>query len=291
MVHVVTEPSNPNPKCGYQVAVPSFDRATILIKKTLPCLKKLQRGDLSNVTVFVANKKELEVYTKVLNAEGYENISIAKGVKGILNQRRWMHNHFYPIGTKLVSFDDDIERLETTQDGKTLVPYAGTLASLVRRGFQLCDKHKTVLWGIYPASNAYFMKNKHVVGLRYIIACVHGCYSGDPAICGPFPKRVGGSATEDIETSLRVFLKHGCVVRLEDVTMRTKYFAEGGIATELGGNRDAEHRRAVMAVGETYPELTTVFEKKKYPMIRFKTITLERVPLLQNHNPDAKQEE
>jgi hypothetical protein len=277
MVKVVTEPANLTPKLGYQVAVPSYDRAAVLIKKTLPCLNKLQRGDLSNVTVFVANKTELDVYTKLLDANGYEDLTVAKGVKGILNQRRWMHNHFYPKGTKLVSFDDDIERLETTVDGKHLLPYAGTLSSLVKRGFALCDKHKTVLWGIYPVCNAYFMKNKHVVGLRYIIACVHGCYAGDPAICGPTPKRVGGSATEDIETTLRVYQKHGCVVRMEDVTMRTKYFAEGGIASELGGDRDAEHRRSIEAVGKAYPDLTTIYEKKNYPMIRFKTITRERV--------------
>jgi hypothetical protein len=275
MVKVVKQPSTPSAE--FQVGVPSYDRPQELVSKTLPLLKKMQRGDMSNITVFVANKTELGRYTEALDTAGYSDLCVAVGVKGILNQRRWMHKHFYACGTKLVSFDDDIERIETTADGVNLVPYAGTLAALVRRGFALCDKHNTVLWGIYPARNAYFMKNTHVVGLRYIGGGVHGAYTGDSAFCGSKPLRVGGSAAEDIETTLRVYVKHGCVVRLEDVTMCTKCFAKGGIKSELEGNRDAAHEESIAAVHNAYPELTTVYKKKNYTMIRFKLVTRERV--------------
>ena len=106
----------------YVVAIPSYNRAEIIAKKTLEMLRK-GRVPSSQIYIFVANETEHRAYTNAVPKELYGKIVI--GVKGITKQRRFIVKYFAE-GTKIVSMDDDVEkflRLTPGEDNKRLVPF------------------------------------------------------------------------------------------------------------------------------------------------------------------------
>ena len=92
----------------YQIAIPSYKRSETIKKKTL---KVLAEYDIppERVTVFVANEEELEAYTKSLSEHQYGG-NIVVGVPTIGKQRNFIEK-YYPEGTRLMMFDDDIKRV------------------------------------------------------------------------------------------------------------------------------------------------------------------------------------
>ena len=95
----------------YVVAIPSYNRASYLIKKTLAAL---QEGGVSSdkVYIFVANDEQAGVYKWIM--PGYK---IVVGELGITNQQNFISRYF-PEGQYVVSLDDDISSLHTIEEGK-----------------------------------------------------------------------------------------------------------------------------------------------------------------------------
>tara|TARA_B100001094_G_C18150963_1_gene783658 strand:+ start:1130 stop:1921 length:792 start_codon:yes stop_codon:yes gene_type:complete len=227
----------------YVIAIPSYQRWNELSKKTLPTLKK-SKIHKDKIHVFVANKTEEKLYKKHLDPTSYGKIIVGK--KGLVPQRRYISQYF-PEGTHIVSFDDDVKNLvRLTKDDK-LVPFT-KLDAFFKKAFQTLHKKKLYLWGVYPVKNNMFMKHSLTTDLRFIIGVVHGYINRHSKDLYPSLKSVG---KEDIEQSILFYLKDGGVLRYNDITFSTVFNAPGG----LGTDRYQMNKNAQEYICKTYPNI------------------------------------
>jgi len=88
----------------YVIAIPSYNRADLLNKKTLKVLGEYNIPR-NRIFIFVANKEEEFIYKEKLNKELYGHLIV--GEKGLKNQRNFISRYF-PIGQEILNLDDDI---------------------------------------------------------------------------------------------------------------------------------------------------------------------------------------
>ena len=238
----------------YKVAVPSYKRENELLKKTLPTLLN-GKVKAAHIYIFVANSQEKRIYEEAIPREMYNTIVIGK--KGIANQRIFIRNYFNP-GDYIVSIDDDIEEVMKFVNEKRLSKM-NNLDVFFKKAHKIINKHKAYIWGIYPVSNPFFMKNGHVIStdLRFLIGGLHGYIVRKDTSLNPSPKADG---KEDYEQSILYYLKDGKVVRFNRITIKTKFLAAGGLGKEK--QRFAINKRAANYLNKKYPDLVTIFHRK-----------------------------
>ena len=200
---------------SYKIAIPSYDRPLTLRNKTLDYIKKTNMAH-SDITVFVANKKEYDSYRE-LNP----NVKFVIGVETLMSQRNFI-NKYYKEGEKVIMFDDDISGLYMKlSDKKTEL--VTDLDSVCYYGFDAAETVGNKIFGIYPVFNPYFMKNKTTLNLKYIVGCFWGCiidHSKD--------LEVTLEDKEDYERTIKYYLKFGSSPRLNYITPKTNYYNEKG---------------------------------------------------------------
>lgn len=225
------------------IAIPSYKRPDVLRKKTL---KTLQDGgiDMSRVTVFLANHEEAVAY-------GTLPVAAVVGVPGLAAQRQFIQNH-YPIGQLIVFMDDDISAIKQ-KHGDRLLPVAD-LKTLFNGAFELMGSAN--IWGVYPASNARFMKDTVTYTCKYIIGALYGIRNTwDEARQLQY-----GDNQEDKERTLRYFELDGQVVRINYVTILTSYYSKGGMESPT---RKAETEHWTSVIEKRWPRLVTRVYKEK----------------------------
>ena len=230
------------------IAIPTYNRSDILEKKTLTTL--LEGGIIpSQIYIFVANKKEKEIYEKVITRDKYNTIII--GQIGITNQRKFIKNYFKE-GSEVVSIDDDIEGLYKLKNDKLIKI---NVLSFFNDAFKLLKKEKKYLWGIYPVRNPFFMKPSISKGLSFILGALHGYIVRHSKDLEPNKKSEG---KEDYEQSILYYLKDGGVIRYNDITIKTKFLAKGG----LGEDRFERNKLSAEYLQKTYPSFVSIFHRK-----------------------------
>jgi len=234
----------------YVVAIPSYKREQILIKKSLNTLKE---GGVpaSKIYIFVANEEEREKYDRTVPKDLYGKIVV--GLKGITNQRKFIVNYF-PENKYVVSIDDDVEQIEKMNSHDKLVKVKN-VDQFFKDGYKDLKKNGVFIWGIYPVRNPFFMKHKTTTDLKFIIGVLRGFINRHTKDLAP---SVGAEGKEDYEQSILYFKKDGGVLRYNDVTTKTKFNADGG----LGKDRQEMNRKAAEYMRKTYPDLVTVFHRK-----------------------------
>lgn len=204
----------------YKLAIPSYQRSELLKDKTLMVL---DRYDIpaDRVHIFVADEKEKEIYQQALVGHRYNNIVI--GVPKIGRQRNFMEQEYFDEGTYVVSMDDDIQRLTKLRFDK-LVDLDDFYTELIEKGYNEMISSGSKCWGVYAASNPFFMNERIYTDLCYIIASTYGF------ICERDEFLVRETEHgEDYEYSIRQFIKNGKVIRFDYITPITKYFNKGGL--------------------------------------------------------------
>jgi hypothetical protein len=234
------------------IAIPSYKRPDILRKKTL---KTLQDGgiDMARVTVFLANHEEAVAY-------GSLPVHTVVGVPGLAAQRQYIQSH-YPIGQLIIFMDDDISSIKQ-KNGDRMLPVTD-LKTLFDGAFELMGTAN--IWGVYPCANARFMKDTVTRDCRYIIGALYGVrntWDEDRQL-------QYGDSLEDKERTLRYFELDGQVVRINYVTIITKYFSTGGMESPT---RKAETELSTQILMDRWPERITRYYKPKhgYWDIRFR---------------------
>lgn len=229
----------------YKIAIPSYQRAKTLKEKTLNTLIK-NNISMDKVTVFVADEKEFEVYKKEI--ENTCNLQIsAPTLRGSRNFIR----KYFPEGTALVNFDDDLSDILYAKDEKTLIPVSN-LEETIHKGFDLCKEHKAYIWGIYAASNPFFMKKEKSIGLYYIIGSMWGHFvRHDNDLILTLEDK------EDYERSLQYYSKDGKVIRLDNITVKSNYYKEpGGMQVTRTSERIL---KSAEFLAEKYPHLCSMY--------------------------------
>jgi hypothetical protein len=219
----------------FEVAIPSYQRAQTLTRKTLHTL--LRGGiDPATITVFVADAGEYDTYAATLVPGTYGQVVVGQPT---LQGARAFIQTYYPEGTPVLNVDDDVSGLLQAVTPQHLQPVQD-LVALVEEAFHLARSHGVALWGVYPVANPYFMQETITFDLRYIVGAFWGVIAThDPAV------RVTLEDKEDFERSILFYLRDGAVMRLNTVCVETQYY------TEPGGMQVTRTPRRVTAAAQT----------------------------------------
>lgn len=263
----------------YVIAIPSYKREETLKNKTLRVLQE-QRIPKEKIFIFVGNQEEYEKYQQVL-PKYYNQIVI--GQVGMMNIRNFITDYF-PEKQKIFNMDDDItDFIKLTKerkkiDKKKISEKKGIIARpqsekfrknelehFINDGFKECLDNNLSLFGIYPASNPFFMKKRITYDLRYIIGSCWGCINNKSL-------KVTMDDKEDFERTLKSYIQNGGVVRFENITVISGYY------TEKGGMQETRTKERVLKSAEKlvnkYPNLCKINLGKKsgYAEIKLKDI-------------------
>jgi hypothetical protein len=257
----------------YLINIPSYQRSEVVASRTLSFLDK-HNIDRERVTVWVANEQEFDTYRKHLDTSWRIGVS----EKGLVQSRCHYHQQA-PKGTPILNIDDDISDL-LTSDGKRLQPFASNLDKFITEAFTMAEENNVKLWGINGAANAMFLKPQATVGLRYIIGAFFGSYAHDPIF--NLDNREGQSSGEDFEATLMAFTRDGAVLRFDGISIKTAYFASGGIDAELKElgitQRQTDHKQRLEQIANKYKGLASIYSKAgDVTNIRLKVITAHRM--------------
>ena len=236
---------------SYIIAIPSYKRHDILLTKSL---KTLISGGVpaSKIYIFVANKEEHEIYEKNIPKEMYHDLVI--GVKGITNQRRFILNYF-PEGQEIVSIDDDVEGLYKSK-GTTKLVQVKNIDKFYKEAFERLHKEHLYIWGIYPVRNPFFMKDTVTTNLKFIIGTMYGFINRHNPKLQPSKKI---KEKEDYEQSILYYMMDGGVLRYNNITIKTKFHAEGGLGKI--DQRFEANKEAAEYLEKKYPEYVSVFHR------------------------------
>ena len=220
----------------FVVAIPSYDRPKELNKKTLTMLED---NNISKniITVFVASAEQKKIYEEEIGTD----YKIVIGVKGMANIRNFMTN-YYPSGKKILFIDDDISRIVKGESSGMKITTVTNLKSLASNGFNLCKKHGYALWGLHPSSNHRSLKSDKLVtnNLKYIIGALYGVIN-DKSL------KVSLDQAEDYERTLKYYVKYGGMIRFNNYSGYTTYYAKGGMeaAGRTSSKEDSDKKQLV----------------------------------------------
>jgi len=198
----------------------------------------------------VANKTQQKMYQSMVPSTMYKDIVVGK--IGIANQRKFI-SHYYPVGTYIVSMDDDVEELRMLRGDKLVA--IKDVDALFRRAYALLKQEHRFIWGIYPVMNPFFMHNTITTNLKFIIGVTFGYINRQLKRLEPSPRAEG---KEDYEQSILYYKEDGGVLRFNNITHKTKFNANGG----LGSDRQLMNKRAAEYLGSKYPDIISIYNRK-----------------------------
>ena len=202
----------------------------------------------SKIYIFVADKEEAAEYADIVPRDLYRAIVVGK--KGITQQRIFITQYF-PENQYVVSVDDDVEAIERLTSSSKLEKVKD-VEKFFCDGYKALKEHNLFIWGVYPVRNPFYMSNKVTTDLKFIIGVLRGFINRKSKDLVPHAE-----VKQDYEQSILYFKKDGGVLRFNDVTVKTKFLAPGG----LGSDRHAANQRAADYLEKTYPEFITQFKR------------------------------
>jgi hypothetical protein len=245
----------------YVIAIPSYQRAELLKRKTLKTLAeyKIPR---TLIYVFVANNEEKEIYKNTLDTTTYGHLIV--GEKGLKNQRNFISRYF-PSRKEILNLDDDLAGFNIIKThGKTFNKKDNYLTRLpdldifIKEAFKILKQNKAYLWGIYPINNAYFMTPTTTFDLRLIVGpCWGNINRHDKDLILTIDEK------EDVERTLKYYVKDNSVVRFNNVSTDTSYYVNPGGMQGLGRDRKKDALESAIYLHQKYPELTQLHLTKK----------------------------
>jgi hypothetical protein len=233
----------------YVVAIPTYNRADVIGKKTLMTLKE---GGVpkSSIYLFVANKTEEKIYEQTVPKELYGKIVVGK--LGIANQRKFIVKYF-PEGQYVISCDDDIEAFERLKGEK--LTKMKNVNDFFLDAYQILKDEGLYIWGIYPVRNPFFMQKGYSTGLKFIIGLLRGFINRHSKKLEPSSQI---KCKEDYEESILYYKMDGGVLRFNDITCKTKFNSEGG----LGKDRFDMNKEAAEYLQNKYPDIVSIKHRK-----------------------------
>ena len=175
-------------------------------------------------------------------------------VRGIWGGSSWTTCATFPDACFFVlqMFDDDIEEVQVKVSEQKLGRVEDLEREIFIRGFEECEKVGAKTFGIYAASNAFFMKDRVYNDICYIIASMFGVIVEHD----DFLARVTNHG-EDYEYSIRQYIKNGVLARLDNYTVKSRYYKEEG------GLQDVRTKEyvydSVKIIADEFPELCTMY--------------------------------
>lgn len=251
----------PPKKSDYVVAIPTYDRVNTLLQDSLPTLLR-QGVSPKYIDIFVANNEQKKLYEESIPRSSYNKMIV--GVKGLDKQLLFIKD-YYPQGKDIIIFHDDIASIFKKVSPQSVKEI--NLNKFFKYAFKTARKLKLTLWGVNRVSNPFFMTDGYTTDLRLIDGLFYGYInSNNPS----YNLRVKNNYTaEDIERAIRHYITDGGILRFNDYGYKTKWVAEGGISSDLGGNekRFKMVKEASNQLKKLYPEYGEIIPHKDQGVI------------------------
>jgi len=215
-------------------------------------LATLSRGGFKGTLWLCVPYEELEAYSESLDSDNMNRISITLigAKKGLVNQRKHIRG-MLPDRLKILFMDDDIESLKILVNGK--LQHVENIEKIVQDCFYRMPEDR-LLWGVYPLTNALWMKERQLSGNCYIVGAFYGCIN-DPRLIEPEEDEC-----EDYARQLSEQSAGRPPVRYEWLGITTRYFKNpGGLQQERSPLKRAA---AITALVNHYPDLIQVKTRK-----------------------------
>jgi hypothetical protein len=241
----------------FEIAIPSFKRAHILQNKTLNLLNR--HGIPKHlIKIFVRDKDELASYLHTIGDSYHFVINDAKSIGEVRNHLKYYYREETNIDWVLY-IDDDIDEIYQYINDKE-IKVIENLEKRIMYNFMRAEEEGARLWGVGPLSNPFFMSNKETTNLKYII----GAFSGEIIDRSKEMILCDTDHGEDFQFSMEYYLRDGCVLRFNDIAIKTKYFGDGGINESYGGkaNRLAACEGAMKYLEDRYGDMCKAIQKK-----------------------------
>lgn len=236
----------------FKVAIPTYDHAALIGRQTLRLVEEAEL-DPACVYLFVADEQERARYaTACPQWAGRLHIT----APGLQHSRRLAHGYFAE-GEHVLWMDDDVRALKRLVGERELAEIS--VRTLAELGFAAATQAGAHLWGIYPASNHFYMRPRIRTDLSYVIGCCYGTVIRHDAELHPR----FGDPKEDFERTLRYWERDGIVVRLDFVAPTTSYYRPGPSGDRLG-RTPARVERNIAAIEGRWPELVRRARTKSY---------------------------
>jgi hypothetical protein len=235
----------------YIIAIPTYNRYEIIIKKTLTML---YNGNISKnlINIFVADETEYINYYNLIPKHLYNEIIIGK--KGIVEQRKFIIN-YYPENQQIVSIDDDVECIYENINNK--LKLVNNIDIFFKQAFNNLNNQGLYIWGIYPVCNSFFMRKGITVDLRFIIGTLYGFINRKSNDIMP---SLNITEKEDYEITILYYIKDGGVMRFNNYTIKTKKHTIGGLG--ITKDRFEANIIATSYLQKTYPNFVKPFIRK-----------------------------
>jgi hypothetical protein len=261
---------------NFKIAIPSLSRADIICHKTLK-LCKLFNIPQDKIYIFVILPEKCS-YIFELKKHNLENINIIVGPIGLDKMRNFITNYF-DEGEYLLNMDDDIDAIyklsidTTITDLKKasrykLLEIKDDFISLINNTFEICKKENIGLFGIYPVKNGYFMKSLPDItyDLRFCVGTLWGCINDKSIIINIEEK-------EDFDRTLQYYIKYGKILRLNTITIKTRYYKTQGGMQQNNIDRKETSKESCKYLLEKYPKYTKLYNGKKSGIFEVKLST------------------
>ena len=123
--------------------------------------------------------------------------------------------------------------------------------------YGVCAKNHGSVWGVYPTSNAYFMKRSASVD-KMLLGCLMGFMPNAKFRFDPnFPLK------EDFELSLRVVKEGGHTVRFNNLCLNATFHTKGGCHAFWNSEGDKVNEDCCRRMFAKYPTLVTKHPTRK----------------------------
>lgn len=207
--------------------IPTYKRADKQI--TLEFLKSI--GIAKEQIVLATQVPEEYEYCKA--RYGDDCIVIYReGVHNAAGNRNTILDYLEPDSNVLI-LDDDICGFEKNVGGKLQKVSEAEFKDFTEKMFKLARKHNSLLWGVYPVRNAYFMEEDPVVKFNRPTISVHGIITSDLR----FNERM--TVKEDYYFVGENLKSGHPTMRLENVTVNAKHLTnEGGCKGQWDTNAE-----------------------------------------------------
>lgn len=242
----------------WKVVVPSYNRVNGFKTKTLATLQ-FHGIHSSKIYLFVANEEQKKLYEEGLEPGSVGHIIV--GEKGLPQIRNFIFNYF-PVGTPLVSFDDDVRGF-VKLEGTVIRPLRPEeLTDLIDIGFSQCRLVGARFWGDYPVPNAFFMRSTVSYGFRFVMGSFWGCLNPGLAV----EITIGQGEKEDYMRAIQFWELDKAIVRLNFLSHRTATYKEkGGLQSDGKEARIAREKETVAIMLEKWPQYIRINKKRKGP--------------------------
>jgi hypothetical protein len=241
------------------VVVPSYNRVDGFRNMTL---KTLQYHNVcpAKIYLFVADEEQKILYQADKDIrEGVGQIVV--GRRGLVSVRNFIFEYF-PVGQKLVSFDDDVRWFVRKDMFGMRKLYPDELLPFILMGFQHCEKVGARLWGDSPVPNGFYMKNTISYDLKFVIGSFWGAINPGSAV----HIDIGGGEKEDYQRAIQFWEADRRIVRLNFLSHKTTTYTEpGGLQSDGIEARLLREKDVVQKLLDKWPQYLRINKRRKNP--------------------------